>query len=387
MKEFGIKNFFSVRFSINKYLSVRLEERETRLYICGQPFIICKSLLLNIPTTQIKNFDTIDSIEEAAEKIDNIVEEEMREIKIPPEVEFWGHCSNLQVWYEQGYDTRLIHSNIAFQVLKKLTEVGDPLAKDVYKGEIIKRYENGTKKTREYLRKAGFLRELRLDERLNLLLDNHNFGALMELSEEVTFDQNPLPTIESLLWCINIEEGEIIKLDLSDIDLKSFPKAILKLKGLIILILNDNYLKTVPIEIRKLSKLKQLWIETNKITYLPDSICEMVALEEIWAGGNKIQVLPDNIGNLINLKRLRLESNEIRELPESFYRLVSLENLSLPDNRINHLSDSFCNLKSLQWLSLSNNNLKKVPESLINLKSLNYLNINQNPLRKFPKFK
>jgi len=369
-------------FSINKYLSVRLEKRETRLYICGQPFIICKFLLLNIPTTQVKNFDTIDSIDEAAEKVDNAVEEEMREIEIPPEVEFWGHCSNLQVWYEHGYDTRLIHSNIAFQVLKKLTEVGDPLARDVYKGEIIKRYENGSEKTKEYLRKAGFLRELHVDERLNLLLDKQNFNALMELSEQVIFDQNPLPTIESLLWCINIKQGKIIELDLSDLDLKTFPKAILKLKGLLILILSGNYLKTVPSEIRKLISLKELWIDSNEITYLPDSICEMVSIEEIWAGGNKIQDLPDDIGNLIHLKRLRLGSNEIRELPKSFYRLVSLENLSLPDNQIKRLSDSFCNLKSLQWLSLSNNNLKKIPESLINIKSLNYININQNPLIK-----
>lgn len=372
MKEFGINNF----------LSVRLEKRETRLYICGQPFIICKFLLLNIPTTQIKNFDTIDSIDEAAELVDNVAEEEMREIEIPPEVEFWGHCSNLQVWYEQGYDTRLIHSNIAFQVLKKLTEVGDPLARDVYKGEIIKRYENGSEKTKEYLRKEGFLRDLPVDERLNLLLDNQNFGALMELSEEVTFDPNPLPTIESLLWRINIKEEKIIELDLSDLDLKTFPKAILKLKGLEILILNDNYLKTIPNEIRKLNSLKQLWIESNKITHLPDSICDMLTLEEIWAGGNKIQDLPDDIGDLINLRFLKLGSNEIRELPESFYRLVSLENLSLPDNQIKRLSDSFCNLKSLQWLSLSNNNLKKIPESLINIKSLNYININQNPLIK-----
>lgn len=334
---------------------------------------------------QIKNFDIIDSIDEAAEKVDKVVEEEMRKIEIPPEVEFWGHCSNLQAWYEHGYDTHLIHSNIAFQILKKLTEVGDPLASDVYKGEIIKRYKNGTEKTKEYLRRAGFLRDLYVDERLNLLLDKQNFGALMELSEEVTFDQNPLPTIESLLWCIDIKKGKIIELDLTDLDLKTFPKAILKLKGLRILILTMNYLKTVPYEISKLSSLKQLWVDSNEITHLPESICEITTLEALWAGGNKIQVLPDDIGDLINLRCLRLTSNEIKELPESFYRLTSLENLSLADNQINHLSDSFCNLKSLQWLSLSNNNLKKIPESLINIKSLNYININQNPLIKLPK--
>jgi hypothetical protein len=340
---------------------------------------------LNIPTTQLKNLDAIDSIDEAAEKVDNLTEQETRKIAIPPEVEFWGHCSNLQVWYEHDYDTRLIHSNIAFQILKKLTEVGDPIARDVYKEEIVKRYKGGTEKTKEYLRKEGFLRDLQVDERLDLLLDNNNFKALMELSEEdgivQIFHQNPSTPIECLLWRIKIEEGKIVELDLSDLDLKTFPKAILKFNGLKILILNDNYLKSIPNEINKLNSLKQLWIQGNKITQLPDSICEIVALEELWADGNKIQALPDGIGTLKNLRYLKLGNNEIKELPETFYHLVSLENVSLSDNQIDHLSDSFFNLKSLQWLSLSNNNLKKIPESLINLKSLNYLNTNQNSLK------
>jgi len=185
-------------FSINKYLSVRLEKRETRLYICGQPFIICKFLLLNIPAMQIKDFDNIDSIDEAAEIVDRAVEEEIREIEVPPEVEFWGHCSNLQVWYEHGYDTRFIHSNIAFQILKKLVEVNDPLARASFKKEILNRYKNGTEKTKEYLRKAGFLRELPLDERLNLLLDNQNSLSKDIRDARKNFTVVPLGSLNTL---------------------------------------------------------------------------------------------------------------------------------------------------------------------------------------------
>lgn len=125
-------------FHVNKFLSVRLERGETRIYVAGQPFIQCKFLLLNIPITEISTFDEIESIDEAAEKVDGIMEKEIRKIEIPPEVEFWGHCSNLQVWYEYNYDTRLIHSNLAFPLLKKLAEVSDPLAKKVFKAELIK---------------------------------------------------------------------------------------------------------------------------------------------------------------------------------------------------------------------------------------------------------
>ncbi len=46
---------------------------------------------------------------------------------------------NLQSWYENNYDTRLLHSNLAFPLLKKLTDIGDPLTKQVFKEEIAKR--------------------------------------------------------------------------------------------------------------------------------------------------------------------------------------------------------------------------------------------------------
>lgn len=62
---------------------------------------------------------------------------------ITPEEEFWGHCSNLQAWVENNYDTRLLHSNIAFPLLKKLTEAGDPNTNKVFKEEIARRFESG----------------------------------------------------------------------------------------------------------------------------------------------------------------------------------------------------------------------------------------------------
>ena len=35
-------------------------------------------------------------------------------VDITPKQEFWAHCSNLQTWNENYYDTRLIHTNLAF---------------------------------------------------------------------------------------------------------------------------------------------------------------------------------------------------------------------------------------------------------------------------------
>ena len=80
-------------FHVNQYLSLRLERGETRIYIAGQLFIQCKHLLLDIPVAEINVFDEINSIDEAAEKVESLTEIEMKKAKISPDVEFWGHCS------------------------------------------------------------------------------------------------------------------------------------------------------------------------------------------------------------------------------------------------------------------------------------------------------
>ncbi|MFW9825542.1 MAG: hypothetical protein ACFFE4_21550 [Candidatus Thorarchaeota archaeon] len=180
-------------FSINKYLSVRFEHGETHLYVAGQHFIQCKHLLLNIASADMSE---VESIDEAAEKTEykNLIK-----IDISPEVEFWGHCSNLQAWYENGYDTRLIHSNLAFPLLGKLSEVGDPHAREIFKKEIFKRYENGNQNARKFIQNGGALKFLSIEERLNLLLNIKDLIILTELVEDVWVNREPYEVIDLLI--------------------------------------------------------------------------------------------------------------------------------------------------------------------------------------------
>ena len=124
-------------FKVNEHITLKLENGKTNIHVAGKLFRQCKYLLLEIPINEVDSFDEIQSIDEAAEKLDHTMENELRpESLIPPEVEFWGHCSNLQAWYEQKYDSRLLHSNLAFPLIRKLTDVGDPLAKQIFKEEL-----------------------------------------------------------------------------------------------------------------------------------------------------------------------------------------------------------------------------------------------------------
>ncbi len=50
-----------------------------------------------------------------------------------------------------NYDTRLIHSNLAFPLLKMLAEVGNQKHKELFKEEIALRFESGYPSTMLYL--------------------------------------------------------------------------------------------------------------------------------------------------------------------------------------------------------------------------------------------
>lgn len=132
---------------INDFISLKLENKATYIYVKGRRFKPCMRLVLQIPKGDISNYDIIDSIDEAADVFKTLYQNQIMEGNDPhsitPEEEFWGHCSNIQAWVESNYDTRLLHSNIAFSLLKELVRAGDPLAKRVYKDEIAMRLSSG----------------------------------------------------------------------------------------------------------------------------------------------------------------------------------------------------------------------------------------------------
>ncbi len=140
-------------FKVNKFITLKLEEEiideeedfreiKTNIYINGKKFRQCSFLLINIPVNEQIPLDEIESIDEAEERLGTSLEDndELFRYGIPPETAFWGHCSNIQAWAENHYNTRLLHRNLAFPMLKELTELGDTMAKKVFKEEIAERF-------------------------------------------------------------------------------------------------------------------------------------------------------------------------------------------------------------------------------------------------------
>lgn len=81
-------------FQVNDYLSLKLEDEHTIIYVGKKRFIQCKYLLLNININEIQTLNEIESIDEASERLDKSQEHpDSKKIEIPPETEFWGQNS------------------------------------------------------------------------------------------------------------------------------------------------------------------------------------------------------------------------------------------------------------------------------------------------------
>ena len=150
--------FVMKEFIINKFIKLKLEVDKTIIYVNNERFNQCKFLLIDIPIEETTSFEDIESIDDIAQKLHRpFKHENEKQHLIPSEVEFWGHCSNLQVWIENEYDTRLLYRNLAFPLLKRLTDIGDPVAKKKFKEEIAIRYASGHPTVMTYLGKNGYL--------------------------------------------------------------------------------------------------------------------------------------------------------------------------------------------------------------------------------------
>ena len=157
-------------FVINKFLKLKLKNGETHLFVNDKKFIQCKYIALKKYSSNNENLilheeditidDQVNNLDQSLELADD---EELKNL-IPPETEFWAHCSNLQAWYENDYNTNILHSNLAFPLLRKLTAVGDKKAASIFKTEIKRRFRSGNLSVLTYLVKEGYLDQLDIEE-------------------------------------------------------------------------------------------------------------------------------------------------------------------------------------------------------------------------------
>ncbi len=245
-----------------------------KLQMSVMGFNQCKFLFIrNLTVNEMNDFTrNLNSIDEEADKLDSIMGyRNTVKFKIPPETEFWGHCSNLQVWAENSYDTRLIHSNLAFPLLKRLTEVGDPIAKKVFKEEIAGRLASSYLPVIEYLIEEQYTNHLDSEGLLYAVLVPEEAEALLELEKDLTIENKEsfwlvIELDHHLAPCFTVKNKHVIGMDLFECGLKSIPPVIDELKSLEILSVRYNKLKLLPEFLSNMPKLKEIHAVGNDIT-------------------------------------------------------------------------------------------------------------------------
>ena len=285
-------------FEINKYLSLRLEEDITNIYVNGNLFRQCTLLILNIPIDEFEYFDEVESIDEAAEKLgwSEDTQEKFVTYKgysLSPEEEFFGHCSNLQVWYEHRYDTRLLHHSLSFWLLRELSFY-DPVAKSVFKEELAKRYGSGCESVVNFLAE-----EFEIDSYLT-----HEDFLYIELVPE---EAEVLLDVESLLD----DNYGFIRTSRFD----SPRQFITKNKHIISLLIGEG-------------------ANLDKFPHIMEKLCNLKYLEYLFVGSNKLENVPVSITNLENLIYLDLSGNAFTHMPPILKAMKSLQFVNLSENKL-----------------------------------------------------
>ncbi len=314
-------------FRINDYISLSLKGEKTIIYVNNEEFMQCKSLLLNIPTDNAQFSNLFKSIDEAAEIFQwSEDKQETFEYALSSEVEFWGHCSNLQAWVESDYDTRLLHSNLAFPLLRKLGAIGEPKAARVFKLEILRRFNEGNNITREFLIENEYLDYLEEEDvRSSLLIEEVLLLEDLEkyLQKSITLTEYLEGITDGLaVDCYYIEDYKIIGLKIRTLTIDVVPELIGKFKNLRYLNLSHNYLKYLPASIGKLKNLEILNLARNEFEKIPLSFRNLEKLRELNLKYNKLRKVPSMLGNIKTLYLLYLDDNPIDYFPKKLGNLM-----------------------------------------------------------------
>lgn len=152
------------RFPITEYLEVILtEDDKTEIWIKGEHFMQCSHVLTTVQTNKIENVWLLDSVDDIKEATATIV--------IDPETRFFVHCSNIQAWVENNFDTGMLHSNLSFPLLKKLIEE-ECINSMILKEEIAKRFKHGSIEMKRFLFERKYLDSLSKEELSAIITTN-----------------------------------------------------------------------------------------------------------------------------------------------------------------------------------------------------------------------
>ncbi len=200
----------------------------------------------------------------------------------------------------------------------------------------------------------------------------------------------------------NADHVEIIYLN--DINWKSFPTELLKLKKLRdINITNAPYLTELPDwlvdipltgisirnapihQIKKLpTTLKEIDFMSLNISEFPENIGEITALKTLVIYACQLTKIPKEIKYLTEVEKIQLGKNQLTEIPKEIEAFSQAKYFDVGHNLLKTLPKEIERLSNVTYFTASNNQLTQIPDGFLNAPNLIRVNLNHNQLTKLP---
>ena len=278
----------------------------------------------------------MDEIIETSEIIEDV---DLERYGITPLIEFWCHCSNLQVWAENDYSTDLLETRLSFPLLKRLSEVGDIKAKKKLIDEIAHRYVYGSYDTKEYLVYEGYLDYLTMEELIigglpfdesALLLDIIEFMKCQGITYEIvkSFDEDKVRHRFSRERFLTLKNGHVyvFEFDLFYESAHLFNR-FSAFKGMRNLIISLGELKEDTPDFSKIkcSSIIALDIYHHSLTEIPPKIFECFPNLEYLSIYSPFKPSLRRVDSIISLEKLKmLEFNKCLD-GENLKKILALK--------------------------------------------------------------
>ncbi|KKK60370.1 hypothetical protein LCGC14_3025040, partial [marine sediment metagenome] len=167
-------------FQVNEFISLKLIFSKTLIYVCGDLFLTCQKVALNLAPNEFEKYDNFDDIDGAVDFYESKASKE--EVIITPEEEFWVHCSNLQTWVENKYNTNILTKYLSFPILEELSQRGISYFVTIFKEEIISRIKTGGIKILLYFIEGDYLNYLSEEDFFDSLLSIEDAEIIRNIS-------------------------------------------------------------------------------------------------------------------------------------------------------------------------------------------------------------
>ncbi|MBF0432388.1 MAG: hypothetical protein HQK83_13975 [Fibrobacteria bacterium] len=141
--------------------------------------------------------------------------------------------------------------------------------------------------------------------------------------------------------------------------------------------ISEQDMRVLPAEIGRLQKLKTLILEKNNLKVLPPEIGQLQSLKKLELGRNQLVALPPEIGWMSSLETLELQRNNIEQIPKQIIKLKKLTNINLNFNRLKSLPVEFGSMPHIKSLNASRNEIASIPDQVLKMTGFVFLSNNR----------